>query len=237
MFIQPDTVPMGLTPTAAPTLCSGRTRLQHIGVVLGGLRSWSARHQLPEGAALSRAMACLLEIVHHCITRKTRRLTVFVFRDDIWPSTSRHNRNVAALTLRFLKATLTTLHAKGVQIRVTGDFANLHGSARTLALQAEEITVGNTGMELVIALDGYQANLDDTCTTSSGWARLPQPELVVRTGGHLPVAYPMFWDTSETALYVTDLSWPELDLNTFRAALQWFRRPDRGSCSILPRMN
>lgn len=233
MFIQPDTVPMGLPSAVMPMLPSGRTRLQHIALVLGGLRSWSAKHQLPEGAALSRAMAGLLEIVHYCIFRKTRRLTVFIFRDDIWPSTSHHNRNVAALTLRFLKATLTTLNAKDVRVRVAGDFSSLQEPVKSLALQAEEITAANTGMELVIALDGYQAALDE----DTAWSRLPPPELVIRTGGHLPVDRPMLWDSSETSLYVTDLSWPDLALGTFRAALEWFRRPDRRSCSLLPNLN
>lgn len=237
MLLQPDTVPMGLRPPLVSPGLAGRTRLQHIAIVLGGHRNWSVRHQLPEGAALSRAMTGLLEIVHHCITRKTRRLTVFVFRDDIWPTSSRHNRNVAALTLRFLKTTVTTLHAKGVQIRIAGDFARLHEPVRSLALLAEEMTAGNDGMELVIALDGHQASLDDSVAARQASAQVPTPELVIRTGGHLPVDHPMLWDTNETALYVTDIAWPELGLGSFRTALEWFRRPDRSNCSLRPRMN
>lgn len=229
MFIQPDTVPLGLQAQAT-TGADQRTRPEHIGLVLGGHRQWSNLHQLPKGAALARAMGSLLEIVHYCMARKTRRLTLFVFRDDIWPDTSRHNPNVAALTLRFLKTTLTTLNAKGVRIRVSGDFARLHDPLRTLAVHAEEITAGNTGMELVFAIDGHQGQIDAVFAD-------PPVELLVRTGGHLPVDHPMLWDTAETALYVTELSWPELGLGTFRAALEWFRRPDRGVCSLYQHLN
>jgi len=229
MFIQPDTVPLDLQPQAT-TGTDQRTRPEHIGLVLGGHRQWSSVHQLPKGAALARAMGSLLEIVHYCISRKTRRLTLFVFRDDIWPDTSRHNPNVAALTLRFLKTTLTTLNAKNVRIRVVGDFAQLQEPLRTLVVHAEEITAENTGMELVFAIDGHQGRIDEVSVA-------PPVELVVRTGGHLPVDHPMLWDTAETALYVTGLSWPELGLGTFRAALEWFRRPDRGACSLNQYLN
>ncbi len=237
MIHQPDTVRLGLPPEAAPVIAARRPRLQHIAVVLGGHRSWSARHQQPVGTALSRALTNLLEIVHYCISRKGRRLTLFIFCDDVWPSSSRHNRDVAALTLRFLKITLTTLNAKGVRIVIAGDASRLPEPIRGLARQAQALTADNNGMELVIAVDGQQFSPDEATPSDPCRPRLCAPELVIRTGGHLPVDHPMLWDTSETSLYVTEAYWPDLTLGTFRAALEWFRRPDRGHCSVRPSLN
>jgi undecaprenyl diphosphate synthase len=235
MTIQLDTIPLGLRPTWSAPMDEPQTRLQHLGIVVGGHRHWANKAHLPEGVALATAIAGLLEVIYFCAARRARRVTVYGFVDDLCPCPSQVNRDTVKLTLRHLKTTLTTLSGKDIQVRIVGNLDKLSPAVRILAQQAQDITAHNTGTELILSIDGFQGQTDPATLVNSIPQGLAVPELVIRCGGSLPVDRPMFWDTSETALYATELLWPEFDIDVFKAALKWYRRTERGNSTWVQR--
>jgi undecaprenyl diphosphate synthase len=222
---------MGLRAPWSDPMDLPATRLQHLGIVVGGHRYWAGKTGVPEGVALAAALSGLLDIVYFCRSRRARRVTVYGFMDDLYPCPSQVNADAAQLTLRFLKSTLTTLDGQNIRVRLVGDMAKLPDAARALAQQAQDCTAANDGMELVLAIDGFQGLAQNGLADGCNPQPLDTPELAIRCGGSLPVNRPMFWDTTQTALYATERLWPELDLQVLKSALQWYRRPDRGNAT------
>ncbi len=189
-------------------------------------------------------------MVEACGERGIRVLTLFAFSSENW---SRPRSEVSALMKLMLEALgreVNELARNGVQLRFVGARQRLSADIQERMISAERQTSDNDKLILVIAL-GYGGRWD-LVQAAQGLARevqngildpeaideeamsrylslstLPDPDLLIRTGGESRISNFLLWNLAYSELYFTDCLWPDFDAAGLDEALAFFGGRDR----------
>jgi undecaprenyl diphosphate synthase len=155
-----------------------------------------------------------------------------------------------SLFVEVLRNEVDSLHENGVRLNFIGDRDQLPRGLRLGLGEAEQKTIGNERMQLVLALayggrwDIVQAAQRVAVAVSKGeldantvdeaslnkymsLGGIPDPDLLIRTGGERRISNFLLWDIAYTELYFTDTLWPEFDSTDLDAALKFFADRER----------
>jgi len=149
------------------------------------------------------------------------------------------------LFLQYLESEVAEMKASGIRLRVIGDRSAFAPLLQSRIDQAEQETAHNTQLHLTIAANyGGQwdvLNAMRTWQTANpskslqdmdavalaahlSTAGLPDPELLIRTGGESRISNFLLWQTVYTELFFTDLHWPDFDTAALKNALLWYEK-------------
>lgn len=205
---------------------------------------------MPRQAGHRAGVKTARRIVEACAKRGIGALTLFAFSSENW---RRPTREVGALMRLFVEALdreVEELHANGVRLRFIGDRATLSATLQGRMQAAETRTEQNDRLVLVVAL-AYGGRWDIVHATRSiardvaagklepgaiddeavaarlALAGLPEPDLLIRTGGEHRISNFLLWNLAYAELYFTDRLWPEFSEQDLDAALERFRGIER----------
>lgn len=188
------------------------------------------------------------EITTACSNLGVRFLTLYTFSTENW---KRPADEVAALMSLILSSLEEELFMKNnVRLRLIGDICRLPEDVRKAILGLEERTAENSGMTMVIALsyssrweitDTVRRMAEDaaagrlnpaTVTEESISARLstnfmPDPDLLIRTGGEVRLSNYLLWQCAYTELYFCDTFWPDFHEEDLHEAIAWYQNRER----------
>lgn len=222
----------------------------HVAVIMDGNGRWARKRALPRQAGHRAGVRTARKIVEACARRGIGTLTLFAFSSENW---RRPRREVGALMRLFVEALdreVEDLHANGIRLVFIGDRAELSETLQARMAAAEESTRGNDRLRLVVALayggrwDIVQAAqslardvaagrlapdaIDDERFGSRLALRdLPDPDLLIRTGGEHRISNFLLWNLAYAECYFTDCLWPDFDEADLDAALERFRGVER----------
>jgi len=223
---------------------------RHIAVIMDGNGRWAAARALPRPAGHRMGARAVRQVVENCARRGIEVLTLFAFSSENW---RRPKEEVSMLMGRFLEALDTEvdqLHGNGIRLRFVGNLERLSTALRERISAAERLTAGNTRMTLVVAIayggrwDIARAARTVAARCASGEMRpedidettlapylalgdLPDPDLLIRTGGERRISNFLLWNLAYTELYFSDALWPDFDEAELAAALDFFGRRQR----------
>lgn len=223
---------------------------QHIAVIMDGNGRWAQKQRKPRIAGHKAGFERAREIVQACAERGVQALTLFAFSSENW---SRPATEVSALLELFAKALqweVKKLHKHNIRIQFIGDRERFSASLQGAMSNAEQLTKGNSAMTLVLAVnygghwDLWQAALRlakqaiedgrsvddlsiDDYTQHLSLAKLPVPDLFIRTSGEQRISNFCLWDLAYTELYFTDTYWPDFNDHELTLALTWFQSRQR----------
>ncbi len=190
------------------------------------------------------------QIVENCARRGVEVLTLFAFSSENW---KRPKEEVSMLMSRFLQALddeVAELHRNGIRLCFAGNIEQLAPPLRQRMDAAAVLTAGNSRMTLVIAI-AYGGRWDiasaarqlaERCIAGElradeidearlaehlALAGLPDPDLLIRTGGEQRISNFLLWNLAYTELYFCDALWPDFDERELEAAIEHFGRRQR----------
>ena len=223
----------------------------HVAIIMDGNGRWASKRGLPRLEGHRRGVDAVRRAVRTAIEVGIRHLTVYGFSSENWRRPPQEVADLFGLMKRFIRNDLADLHARNVRVRVIGDRQTLALRPHLALLQeAEEVTRGNTGLDLVIAFNygGRQeivaavrriaalvaagqldpAAIDiDTISSSLDTCGIPDPDLVIRTSGEMRVSNFLPWQTAYSEfVFLPDL-WPDFDDGIFRGAIAQFGSRER----------
>jgi undecaprenyl diphosphate synthase len=217
---------------------------------MDGNGRWASGRGLPRLEGHRRGVDAVRRAVRTAIDLGIRHLTVYGFSAENWRRPPEEVADLFGLLKRFIRVDLAQLHANNVRVTVIGDRRPLSEDICTLLREAEELTAGNGGLNLVVAFNygGRQeivqavrriahqvrAGLIDpdaidmaTVEAALDTRGIPDPDLVIRTSGEMRVSNFLPWQTAYAEfVFLPDL-WPDFDDATFRAAIEEFQLRDR----------
>jgi undecaprenyl diphosphate synthase len=222
----------------------------HVAVIMDGNGRWARQRAMPRQAGHRAGVKTARRIVEACAKRGIGALTLFAFSSENW---RRPTREVGALMRLFVEALdreVEELHANGIRLRFIGDRATLSPTLRGRMQAAETRTEHNDRLVLVVALayggrwDIVQAARGIARDVAAGelepaavdeeavaarlaLAGLPEPDLLIRTGGENRISNFLLWNLAYAELYFTDRLWPEFSEADLDAALERFRGVER----------
>src|SRR3982750_1935780 len=125
----------------------------HVAIIMDGNGRWAASRGLPRAEGHRRGVDALRRVVKAAHELGIRYLTIFSFSSENWSRPATEIGDLFGLLRRFIRNDLATLHRDGVRVRVIGERAGLAPDLCALLNEAEELTRGNTKLNLVVAFN------------------------------------------------------------------------------------
>lgn len=223
---------------------------QHVAVIMDGNGRWARGRSMPRQAGHRAGVKAARQIVEACGRRGVRVLSLFAFSSENWKRPQQEVGMLMKLMVEALDREVDELDRQGVQLRFIGDRALLTPVVRERMSRAEGRTRDNHGLILVVALS-YGGRWDITAAArqiaaeaAAGsldpesvnealiagrlcLADLPDPDLLIRTGGEFRISNFLLWNLAYAELYFTDVLWPAFDDNELDKALDFYARRER----------
>jgi len=215
----------------------------HIAIVMDGNGRWATKRFLPRVAGHKKGVDALRACVRHCGDIGVGVLTVFAFSSENWSRPAEEVSGLMELLAAALAREVPQLQAEGVRIHFVGDRAALSEKVRNGLAQAEALTAANKRLVLNICFnyggrwDVAQAAArvaargepitEQSLHEAMALAHVPDPDLVIRTGGELRISNFLLWQAAYSELYFTDKLWPEFDAAALDAAVADYGKRER----------
>lgn len=215
----------------------------HVAIVMDGNGRWAKRRFLPRLAGHRQGAEALRRVVRWSIERGIRVLTVFAFSSENWSRPEDEVSGLMSLFSRALVREVPELDRQNVRVVFPGDRSVLSPAMQEALLRAEADTAQNDRLVLNICFN-YGGRWDivqaanklvqrGLPVTEAGLnselalAHVPDPDLLIRTGGELRISNFLLWQMAYSEFYFSDKLWPEFDEAEFDRALQSFTQRER----------
>ena len=221
---------------------------QHIAIIMDGNGRWATERGLDRTFGHKAGLDTVKKITAECSRLGVKYLTLYTFSTENWKRPAYEIEALMGLVLNFLEMELFS--DNNVKFRMVGDLESLPESVQKKIHYMEDLTSKYDGMTLVVALsyssrlelssvtrqiakdvkDG-KLNADDiTEQTISDrlWTNfMPDPELLIRTGGELRISNYMLWQIAYTELYFCDTFWPDFQEEDLYKAIYSYQSRQR----------
>ena len=215
----------------------------HIAIVMDGNGRWAKRRFLPRIAGHSQGVESLRRCVKACALRGVSVLTVFAFSSENWQRPREEVSGLMDLMIAALGREVPRLRSEGVRLHFVGDRSGLSDSVLDGIASAQDSTKDNTALILnvcfnyggrwdiaqaarALAARGITAS-EENLGQAMALAHVPEPDLLIRTGGEQRISNFLLWQAAYAELYFTDALWPDFDEAELDTAVAAFGARER----------
>ncbi len=219
---------------------------RHVAIIMDGNRRWARREGVPEVQGHAAGVEAIRPIVQHAAARGIEVLTIYAFSRENWQRSSHEVEALIGLLDATIRDETPRLVEEGVQVRLAGRLDELPPETRASIEQAILATAGGGRMVLNVAfnyssrteiVDAVRAFVDDgnslldldeeALGSYLYTADLPDPDLLIRTGGDQRISNFLLWQAAYAELYFCDRFWPDFGPAELDAAIAEFARRAR----------
>lgn len=227
-----------------------KTRIPaHIAIIMDGNGRWAAKRGLERSYGHQAGVETVRRITAACTKLGVKFLTLYTFSTENW---SRPSDEISALMGLVLSSLEDEIFMKNdVRFRVIGDIARLPEDVQKKLHETEEHTKDNATMTMVVALSyssrweitkavqdivtdvkagkiSEQAICEDMVSKYLQTAFMPDPDLLIRTGGEVRVSNYLLWQIAYSELFFCDTFWPDFaEEDLYRAIANYQSRQRR----------
>lgn len=219
---------------------------RHVAIIMDGNRRWARERGLPEAQGHAAGVEAIRPIVERSVEKGVEVLSIYAFSRENWQRADHEVRTLFSLLEGAIRDETPRLREQGVRVRLLGRIEELGADTRASIEDALALTADGSTMTLNVAFnyssrselvdavrrcvaDGLSPDeiseeaLDERLYT----AGLPEPDLLIRTGGDQRVSNFLLWQAAYAELYFCDRYWPDFDQAAYDEALAEFARRSR----------
>lgn len=223
---------------------------RHIAIIMDGNGRWARERGLPRSVGHRSGVEAVRRTVRAAVELGIPYLTLYSFSSENWSRPADEITDLMGLMKRFVRLDLAELHQAGVKIRVIGERYNVDQELMKLIDEACELTRENQKLTLVIAFNyGARAEIAkaarkladavaagtlepsnitaDAINDALDTNDIPDPDLLIRTGGEMRLSNFLLWQAAYTELVFLDAYWPEFGRELLEEALARYRTRER----------
>jgi undecaprenyl diphosphate synthase len=216
---------------------------QHVAIVMDGNGRWAAKRFLPRIAGHNQGVLALRRCVKACVERGIGVLTVFAFSSENWNRPAEEVSSLMDLLVRAVASEVPDLQKNGVQLHFVGERQSLTANMQAALSSAELSTAAQSRLVLNVCFNyGGRWDIAQAAhkVAASGQpitelaidralalAHVPDPDLLIRTGGELRISNFLLWQAAYAELHFTGKLWPEFDEAALDEAIAVFRTRER----------
>jgi undecaprenyl diphosphate synthase len=218
---------------------------RHVAIIMDGNGRWAKRRGLKRIFGHRNATEAVRAAITAAGKAGVQYLTLYTFSEENWKRPQEEIDNLMRLLVDAIRKETPELHKNGVQLRCIGNIASLPESVQGKLNECIYRTKDNKGLVLILALsysgqwDILQAVARYAESSSKlpltpehfeqylSTAGIPQPELLIRTGGEQRISNFFLWQIAYTEFYFLDLLWPDFRENHFLAAINEYNKRER----------
>ncbi len=222
----------------------------HVAVIMDGNGRWARNRGLPRHAGHRSGVGSVRRAVELAAERGIRYLTLFAFSSENWSRPREEVSKLMGLFVEALQREVDELHRNNVRLEFVGARGQLQKSLVDKIEAAEQRTIGNTGLHLIVAVayggrwDIVQAARSLVAKAVSGdidaddvdeqaiagelqLGDIPDPDLLIRTGGEQRISNFLLWNLAYAELYFCNTLWPDFGDRDFDEALAFYAARQR----------
>jgi undecaprenyl diphosphate synthase len=230
---------------------------KHIAIIMDGNGRWANQHGLPRTAGHKQGIEALRRALHAARDCGVKYLTIYSFSTENWTRPPTEVSFLLDLMRRFIRQDVAELHAAGVRIRIIGDRDNLDKALVKLINDAEQLTRNNTDFNLLVAFNyGGRQELvraaraiaekvksgvlvpkavdADAVSAELDTADVPDPEMLIRTGGEMRISNFLLWQSAYTEFVFIPEYWPEFNADILKRTIAEYHGRERRFGGLKP---
>jgi len=223
---------------------------RHVAIIMDGNGRWASERGMPRSLGHRSGVEAVRRTVKAVIELGIAYLTIYSFSSENWSRPADEIDDLMSLMKRFIRRDLAELHQNNVRLVVIGERGNVEPEMMALIDEARELTRANTGLTLVIAFNyGSRAEIakaasrlgeevaagrldpkDITPERLAGaldTADLPDPDLLIRTGGEMRLSNFLLWQCAYTELVFLEAYWPDFGRELLEEAIAQYHARER----------
>ena len=218
--------------------------LQHIAIIMDGNRRWAKEKNLPTAVGHKKGVDALKNTLKACNDFDIKYLTVYAFSTENWNRKPEEVNFLMDLLGQTLKNELQEMHENDVVISFIGDISKLSNKLQEILANAIEVTKNNKGVNLQIAFNyGSRAEIvnavqkivnsgvteitEEEITKHLYTSNIPDPDLLIRTGGEMRVSNYLLWQIADSEFIVLPDFWPEFNKQKLAECIIEFNNRNR----------
>lgn len=226
------------------------TNLQHIAIIMDGNRRWAKNKLLPSAAGHKKGVESLRTILKACSEFGVKYLTVYAFSTENWNRQKDEVDFLMALLAKTIVDEVPEFNKNDIKLSFIGDRTSLSDDIKQVIEFGEKETINNKTLNLQIAFN-YGSRLEitnamkriaqkikngelspeeiteKTVEENLYTNNIPDPALLIRTGGEKRISNYLLWQAAYTEIYVTDTFWPDFDKEALADAILDFNKRQR----------
>ena len=223
---------------------------KHIAIIMDGNGRWAKAHSLPRIAGHKEGIDSVRAITKKCGDIGVKHLSLYTFSSENWSRPIKEVKALMGLLLLTIRREIKDLNKNNVRLTTIGNMGDLPDDARKGMEEGLKITENNSGLNLILALSygGRQEILkmvqsiaikavngeiepdkisEVDIINELDTAKIPDPDLLIRTGGEQRISNFLLWQLAYTELYFSEILWPEFTGGDFVKALNWYATRQR----------
>lgn len=211
---------------------------QHVAIIMDGNGKWAKQRGLPRSEGHRAGAKNIHPVVEVFAEYNIEYVTVFAFSNENWGRPRSEVRSLLQIFKEMIDTEVNILHEKGVRLYHLGRLDRLPVDLQQRVKRAVELTKNNTRITLIIAFD-YGARTEITDAVRHFLAddvspkeinevslkerlyipEMPDPDLIIRTGGEMRLSNFLLWQAAYSELYFTEVLWPDFNRTEIDKAL------------------
>lgn len=218
----------------------------HIAIIMDGNGRWAKQRKRPRLFGHNAGMRALHTTVKTASDLGIKVITVYAFSTENWKRSEEEVSGLMKLAVEYCAKEIDELYENNVQVRIIGDPAGLPEAVQKATAGAIEKTKNNTGLILNIALnyggrdeivhavrkmmeDGLYPEevTEERLSAYLYTAGLPDPDIMLRTGGEKRLSNFMLWQNSYAEFVFDDIWWPDFDADALYGVVEAYQKRDR----------
>ena len=220
---------------------------QHIAIIMDGNRRWARAHHLPDIKGHEAGSDALEKVVESAGNLGVKTVTVYALStENIKERAKREVIGLFNLMRRGYQTKLKKMMKNGVKVSVLGELEGLPETVRRIINEIRKTYIKQESIKLNIALnyggkkelveaikdivkegidvDKINEKLIERHLYTNG---IPDPELVIRTGGRSRLSNFLLWQTAYSEVYFTKTLWPDFNGEGLKRAIIWYQNQKR----------
>ncbi len=222
----------------------------HVAIIMDGNGRWAKRRGMIRSFGHRSAVEAVRAAIEAAGEAGVKYLTLYAFSEENWNRPQEEVNSLMQLLIDAVEKETPRLCKNGVRLRCIGNIAALPSKTRGKLQECMNITAGGKLVDVILALsysgrwDIVEAakkiaeamakgelnptSLDNACFENYlSTAGIPEPDLLIRTGGEQRISNFLLWQLAYTELYFTDLLWPDFRREHFTEALKYYYSRER----------
>ena len=222
--------------------------INHVAIIMDGNGRWALKRNKPRNFGHQEGLKNISSLIDFAKKNKIKFLTLFVFSMDNWKRSKKEVTFLFGLLEKFLNKNINELIKKKIKIKSIGERKKLSKELINKIKKVENLTSVNYDITVNLAFN-YSSKIEivesckksikknkkisvDSIKNNLYTKNIPDPELLIRTGGQNRLSDFMLWQMSYTEIFFIRKLWPDFNKNDLKKILQNYRKIKRNFGSI-----
>lgn len=223
---------------------------RHIAIIMDGNGRWAKQRGYDRSAGHVEGVKTVRRITTSASELGVEYLTLYAFSTENWNRPKKEVDILMDLIVSAIERETPDLIKNGVRLRVIGDMERVPDYARRRLEKCIEDTSKGSGLVLILAIS-YSSRWEiteatrriarrvangeldvasitpETVSANLDTADIPDPDLLIRTGGDMRISNFLLWQLAYTEIYVTNVFWPDFDRENLEEAIEVYNSRER----------